>query len=76
MWKNIAILKPNYDTSKRFSENLLAVEMKKRSVKINKPVYLGMSILDINKTLMYEFWYDYVKPKNNDKAKTMLHGYW
>ena len=36
---------------------------------MNKPVYLGMSILDISKTLMYEFWYDYVKPKYNDKAK-------
>ena len=36
---------------------------------MNKPVYLGMSILDISKTLMYEFWYDYVKPKYKDKAK-------
>ena len=36
---------------------------------MSKPVYLGMSILDISKTLMYEFWYDYVKPKYKDKAK-------
>ena len=36
---------------------------------MNKPLYLGMSILDISKTLMYEFWYDYVKPKYKDKAK-------
>ena len=36
---------------------------------MNKPVYLGMSILDISKTLMYEFWYNYDKPKYNDKAK-------
>ena len=36
---------------------------------MNKPVYLGMSILDISKILMYEFWYDYLKPKYNDKAK-------
>ena len=43
--------------------------MKKTKVKLNKPVYLGMSILDISKTLMYEFWYDYVKPKYRDKAK-------
>ena len=43
--------------------------MKKTKVKMNKPVYLGMSILDISETLMYEFWYDYVKPKCNDKAK-------
>ena len=40
--------------------------MKKSSVKMNKPVYLGMSILDINKTLMYGFWSDYVKPKYMD----------
>ena len=43
--------------------------MKKTKVKMNKLVYLGMSILDISKTLMYEFWYDYVKPKYQDKAK-------
>ena len=43
--------------------------MKKTKVKMNKPVYLGMSILDISKTLMYEFWYDYIKPKHKDKAK-------
>ena len=43
--------------------------MKKVNVKMNKPVYLGMSILDISKILIYEFWYDYVKPKYKDKAK-------
>ena len=43
--------------------------MKKIKVKMNKPVYLGMSILDLSKTLMYEFWYDYVKPKSQHKAK-------
>ena len=50
------VSEPNYHTTKRFSENLLAVEMKKTKVKMNKPVYLGMSILDISKTLMYKFW--------------------
>ena len=49
------VSEPNYHTTKRFSENLLAIEMKKTKVKMNKPVYLGMSILDISKTLMYEF---------------------
>ena len=43
--------------------------MKRTRVKMNKPVYLGMSILDISKTLMYEFWYDYIKPKYGDRAK-------
>ena len=59
----------NYHTTKHFSENLLAIEMKKTKVKMNKPVYLGMSILDISKTLMYEFWYDYIKPKYGGRAK-------
>ena len=52
-----------------FSDNLLATKLKKTKVKMNKPVYLGMSILDIIKTLMYEFWYDYIKPKYGDRAK-------
>ena len=63
------VSEPNYHTTKHFSDNLLAIEMKKTKVKMNKPVYLGMSILDISKTLMYEFWYDYLKPKYKDKAK-------
>ena len=50
---------PNYHTKKYFSENLLAIEMKKIKVKMNKPVYLGLSILEISKTLTQEFWYDY-----------------
>ena len=66
---NKLVSEPNYHTTKHFSEKLLAIEMKKTKVKMNKPVYLGMSILDISKTLMYEFWYDYVKPKYKDKAK-------
>ena len=59
--RNQLVSEPNYHTTKYFSENLLAIEMKKTKVKMNKPVYLGMSILDISKTLMYEFWYDYIK---------------
>ena len=43
--------------------------MKKTRVKMNKPLYLGMSILDISKTVMYKFWYDYFKPKYGDRAK-------
>ena len=47
----------------------MVIEMKKTKLKMNKPLYLGMSILDISKTLMYEFWYDYIKPKYQDRAK-------
>ena len=47
----------------------MTIEMKKTGVKMTKPLYLGMSILDISKTLMYEFWYDYIEPKYGDKTK-------
>ena len=67
--RNKLVSEPNYHTTKRFSENLLAIEMKKTKVKMNKPVYLGMSILDISKMLMYKFWYGYVKPKYEDRSK-------
>ena len=67
--RNKLVSEPNYYTSKQFSENLLAIEMKKTKVKMNKPVYLGQAIFDISKTLMNEFWYDYIKPKYQEKAK-------
>ena len=63
------VSEPNYHTTKYFRENLLEIEMKKTKVTMNKPLYLGMTILDISKTLMYKFWYDYIKPKYGDKAK-------
>ena len=53
--RNQLVSEPNDHTVKCFSENLMAIEMKKTKVKISKPVYLGMSILNISKTLMYEF---------------------
>ena len=43
--------------------------MKRTKVKMNKPIYLGLSILEISKILMYEFWYDCMKPKYNENAK-------
>ena len=67
--RNQLVSKPNYHTKKWFSENLLGIKMKKRKVKMNKPVYLGLSILEISKTLVYGFWYDYMKPKYEDNAK-------
>ena len=63
------ISEPNYHLHKNFSEHLMAIEMKKTKVKMTKPLYLGMTILDISKTLMYKFWYGYIKPKYGDSAK-------
>ena len=60
---------PNYHTCKHFSENLIAIERRKRKIHMRKPVYIGQAVLDISKTLMYEFWYDYIKPKYEDNAK-------
>ena len=64
--------KPNYQHHTIFCENLTAVHMKKVSLKFNKPVYLGMSILDLSKTLMYDFHYNYIKPKYGDSAKLLF----
>ena len=50
-------------------EDLSIIEMNKTRVKMNKPIYLGLSILDISKILMYEFWYDYMKPKYGNDVK-------
>ena len=67
--RSILASEPNYHSSKRISKDLMIMEMKKVEVKMNKPIYLGQAILDISKTLMYEFWYDYIKPKYGDKAR-------
>ena len=57
---------------KIFSENLVSVHMKKTSLTMNKPVYLGMCILDLSKTIMYDFHYQYIKSKYGDKAKLLF----
>ena len=67
--RNKLVSEPNYHTINLISEDLSIIEMKKTKVKMNKPIYLGLSILEISKTLMYEFWYDYMKPKYNDNVK-------
>ena len=59
----------NYHTINLISEYLSIIEMKKTKVKMNKPIKLGLSILEISKILMYEFWYDYMKPKYGNKVK-------
>ena len=68
--------KPNYESRKILNDNdnesLVSVHMKKTSLTMNKPVYLGMSILDLSKTLMYDFHYNYVIAKYGNKAKLLF----
>ena len=67
--RNQLVSEPNYHIKKYFLEDLLTIEMKKIKVKMNKPIYLGMSILDISKKLIYEYWYDYIKRKYQNNAE-------
>ena len=67
------VSKPNLKSPpKIFSENLVSVHMKKTSLTMNKPVYLGMCILDLSKTIMFDFHYNYIKPKYGNKAKLLF----
>ena len=63
------VSEPNYHTINLISEDLSIIEMKKTKVKMNKPIYLGLSILEISKILMYEFWYDYMKSNYDNNFK-------
>ena len=67
--RSIPASEPSYHSTKYISKDFLIMDMKKVEVKMNKPMYLGQAILDISKTLMYKFWYDYIKPKYGDKAR-------
>ena len=64
--------KPNFKHCNIFNENLIAIHMKKTFLTFDKPVYLGMSILDLSKTLMFDFHYNYIKKKYGDKAKLLF----
>jgi len=66
------IAKPNCERLTIFDENLVAIHMKKTKVYYNTPIYLGMSILDLSKNLMYDFHYNYIKSKYGDKAKLLF----
>ena len=67
---------PNCHTTRFFTENLLAVEMIKTQIFKNMSVYLGFSVSDLSKTVMYEFCYDYVKPKYGNKKKRQKYVTW
>ena len=66
------INKPNYTHRTTFSDNLVAIHMAKTEIYMNKPVQIGMSILDISKTLMYDFYYGYLKPKYGEKIRLLF----
>ena len=66
------ICQPNFNGYTIFCENLVALHMKKTHLVINKPVYLGISILDLSKTLMYRFHYDYIKSMYDEKSKLLF----
>ena len=66
------IYQPNYTHRTTFSDNLVAIHLTRTKLYFNKPVYLGMSILDISKIRMYEFHYEYIKPKYGAKAKLLF----
>ena len=62
-------MKPNFKDGNPFSKHLFAVEIGKREITMNKPVYLGQAILDLSKTLMHEFHCDYMRPRYGSKVK-------
>ena len=66
------VAKPNFKSRKIFNENLISVHMKKTSLTMNKPVYLGMCILELSKTVMFDFHYNYMKPKYGNKTKLLF----
>ena len=66
---NYLVSEPNHDIAIFFSEDLIDMDMKKKQIFTNKSVYLGPSMVKLNKVVMHEFWYDYVKPKYTEKAK-------
>ena len=64
--------KPTYVSSKIFNDNLVAVHKIKETLTLNRPTYVGMCILDLSKTLMYDFHHNYIKTKYGDKAKLLF----
>ena len=65
---------PDYASCTEFSDHLMVIEIRKTRVLIDKPILVGQAILDKSKELMYEFYYEYLQPKYNDKIK-LLYGH-
>ena len=70
--RNHLVSEPNCHTTKLFSENLLAIEMRKTQTIMNKPVYSGLSILELSKIVMHKFQYNYIKPKYCENTKRYM----
>ena len=66
------ITKPNFDRVTIFDEHLVAVHMKKTEVYFNKPIYVGQAILDLSKTLMFNFHYNFIGKKYGNKAELLF----
>jgi hypothetical protein len=66
------VAKPQFLLSKIYSENLVAIKSVPKQVKLNKPIYVGLSVLDLSKLHMYQFHYDFIKPKYNEKATLLF----
>ena len=64
--------KPNFDRATIIDRNLIAVHMKKTEIYFNKPVYVGQAILDLSKTLMFDFHYNYIRKKYDSKAELLF----
>ena len=70
--KKLLGMTTNYHAKNFLTENVLAIDMRKTQMPINKPVHLALPVLELSKTVMYEFWYDYVKPKYGEKTKYVI----
>ena len=64
--------RPNFDRCTIFDRNLIAIHVQNTEVYFNKPVYVGQAILDLSKTLMFDFHYNYIKEKYNKKAELLF----
>ena len=70
------VSEPNYVSCTTFSDHLMAIEMRKTPVLMEKPIVVGQAIIDKRKELMYSFWYEYLKPKYKDKINLNINYIW